>query len=252
MNHAEKRLADTAVRLRSLHTAAVYDIMDAMGLPNQCLDLGVKPLDRTMRIAGPAFTIAYAADARVDWEYDNDEVKRLTFFRRMYRGCVVVVSSGGENHAGHWGEMMSFSAQARGAAGVIVDGGIRDGSVHMGMKNWPAFSRYLSPIEARGRTRIRAIEEPIAVTGSLTSHLRIVPGDWMFGDMDGVLAIPAKNVEEVVRRAEDMGGIEHLAREEIRNGADVTMVFEKYGRIEPTRIIDDSLRSPAIAQLQRT
>lgn len=231
MNHAEKRLADTAVRLKQLRTAAVYDIMDAMGLPNQCLDLGIKPLDRGMRIAGPAFTIACAADARVDWEYDNDEVKRFTFFRRMYRGCVVVVSSGGENRAGHWGELMSMSAQSRGAAGVIVDGGVRDGNILLGMTDWPVFTRYLSPIESRGRTRIRAIEEPIAVGGSLTSQVRIVPGDWIFGDMDGVVVIPAKNVEEVVRRAEDMGGIEDLAREEIRNGADVTMVFEKYGRL---------------------
>jgi 4-hydroxy-4-methyl-2-oxoglutarate aldolase len=229
MNHAEKRLADTAVRLKQLYTAAVYDIMDAMGLPNQCLDLGIKPLDRGMRIAGPAFTIACAADARVDWEYDNDEVKRFTFFRRMYRGCVVVVSSGGENRAGHWGELMSMSAQARGAAGVIVDGGVRDGNILLGMQDWPVFTRYLSPIESRGRTRIRAIEEPIAVAGSLTSQVRIVPGDWIFGDMDGVVVIPAKNVEEVARRAEDMGGIEDLARAEIRNGADVTAVFEKYG-----------------------
>lgn len=229
MNHAEKRLADTAVRLKQLYTAAVYDIMDAMGLPNQCLDLAIKPLDRGMRIAGPAFTIACAADARVDWEYDNDEVKRFTFFRRMYRGCVVVVSSGGENRAGHWGELMSMSAQARGAAGVIVDGGVRDGNILLGMQDWPVFTRYLSPIESRGRTRIRAIEEPIAVAGSLTSQVRIVPGDWIFGDMDGVVVIPAKNVEEVARRAEDMGGIEDLARAEIRNGADVTAVFEKYG-----------------------
>ncbi len=229
MNHAEKRLADTAVRLKQLNTAAVYDIMDAMGLPNQCLDLGIKPLDRGMRIAGPAFTIACAADARVDWEYDNDEVKRFTFFRRMYRGCVVVVSSGGENRAGHWSELMSVSAQSRGAAGMIVDGGVRDGNMLLDMPDWPVFTRYLSPIEARGRTRIRAIEEPIAVAGSLTSQVRIVPGDWIFGDMDGVVVIPAKNVEEVVRRAEDMGGIEELARAEIRNGADVTTVFEKYG-----------------------
>lgn len=231
MNHAERRLADMAMRLKLLHTAAVHDIMDAMGLPNQCLDLGIKPLERGMRVAGPAFTIACAADARVDWEYDNDEVKRLTFFRRMYRGCVVVVSSAGENRAGHWGELMSLSAQSRGAAGVIVDGGIRDGSSLIEMQDWPVFTRYLSPIDARGRTRIRAIEEPIAVAGSLTSQVRIVPGDWIFGDMDGVVVIPAKNVEEVVRRAEDMGGVESRAREEIRNGADVTMVFEKYGVI---------------------
>lgn len=231
MNHAEKRVADTATRLKKLYTAAVYDIMDEMGLPNQCLDLGIKPIERTMRIAGPAFTIACAADARLDWEYDNDEVKTFTFFRRMYRGCVVIISSGGERQAGHWGELMSMSSQARGAAGIIVDGGIRDGNILMEMEDWPVFARYLSPIESKGRTRIRAIEEPLAVGGALTSQVRVNPGDWLFGDMDGVVAIPARNVDEVLRKAEDMDGIEDQVRDEIRNGADVTAVFEKYGRL---------------------
>lgn len=231
MNHAEKRLADTAARLRKLYTAAVYDVMDEMGLPNQCLDLAVKPLDRSMRIAGPAFTIACAADTRLDWEYDNDEVKKFTFFRRMYRGCVVLVSSGGERQAGHWGELMSMSSKARGAAGVIIDGGIRDGNMLLGMKDWPVFGRYLSPIESKGRTRIRAIEEPIAVGGALTSQVRVNPGDWLFGDMDGVVVIPAKQVDEVLRKAESIGGIENQVREEIGNGADVTEVFERYGRL---------------------
>lgn len=231
MNHAEKRLADTAERLKRLYTAAVYDIMDEMGLPNQCLDLSIKPLDRGMRIAGPAFTIACAADVRVDWEYENDEVKRFTFFRRMYRGCVVLVSAGGENRAGHWGELMSMSSRARGAVGVVLDGGIRDGNILMEMDGWPVFTRYLSPIESKGRSRIRAIEEPIAVAGSLSSQVRVNPGDWIFGDMDGVLVIPAALVEEVLRRAEEIGSIEDQVREEIRNGADVTEVFERHGRL---------------------
>jgi regulator of RNase E activity RraA len=231
MNHAERRLADTAVRLKRLYTAAVYDIMDEMGLPNQCLDLGIKPLERSMRIAGPAFTIACAADVRVDWEYDNDEVKRFTFFRRMYRGCVVLVSSGGERQAGHWGELMSVSSKARGAAGVIIDGGVRDGNILMDMEDWPVFTRYLSPIESKNRTRIRAIEEPIAVGGSLTSQVRVNPGDWLFGDMDGVVVIPARQVDDVLRKAESIGGIEDQVRAEIKNGADVTEVFEKYGRL---------------------
>jgi regulator of RNase E activity RraA len=126
---------------------------------------------------------------------------------------------------------MSMSSKARGAAGVILDGGIRDGNILMAMGDWPVFTRYLSPIESKGRTRIRAIEEPIAVTGSLSSQVRVNPGDWIFGDMDGVVVIPAKIVDDVLRKAEAMGGVEDQVREEIKNGADVTMVFEKYGRL---------------------
>lgn len=231
MTEAELKLADTAARLKKLYTAAVYDILDEMGLPNQCLDLGIKPLDRNMRLAGPAFTIACSADNRTDTEYDNEEVKKFTFFRRMYKGCVVIVSSGGEDRAGHWGELMTMSSKARGADGVIIDGGIRDGNILMGMDGFPVFSRYLSPIESRKRTRIHTIEGPMAVGGSLTHQVRVNPGDWLFGDMDGVMVIPANVVDEVLLKAEEMGGIEDITREEIKNGADVTSVFEKYGRL---------------------
>ncbi len=232
MERDAAKIADTAARLKRLYTAAAYDIMDEMGLRHQCLDIAIKPLDRTMRIAGPAFTIAGSADPRSDDEYDDlPEGRDLTFFRRMYPGCVVVVAAAGETRSGHWGELMSTAAQARGAAGVVIDGGCRDGNIIMDMPDWPVFTRYLSPIESKLRYRVRAIEKPIAVSGSLTSHVRIDPGDWIFGDMDGVVTIPADRIDEVLEKAERMGALEDIVRDAVRNGADVKDVFDKYGRL---------------------
>lgn len=224
-------IAAKAARFKKLYTAAVYDILDEMGLPNQCMDLGIRALDRSMRIAGPAFTIACTADMRSDEEYDLEEVKTFTFFRRMYPGCVVLIAAAGERNSGHWGELMSTGSKGRGATGVVVDGGIRDGNILMGMEEWPVFTRYLSPIESRKRTRISGIEVPIAVTGTLTAQIRVDPGDWIFGDMDGVIVIPADKVEAVLARAEEIMGIENRSRNEIRAGGDVADVYAKYGRL---------------------
>lgn len=231
MDEHAREIAGKAERFKKLYTAAVYDIMDEMGLPNQCMDLGIRALDRSMRVAGPVFTVAVTADMRTDAEYDLEEVKTFTFFRRMYPGCVVLISAAGERNAGHWGELMSTASKSRGATGVVVDGGIRDGNILMGMEDWPVFTRYLSPIESRGRTRISGIEVPIAVTGTLTAQIRVNPGDWLFGDMDGVVVIPAEKVDIVLARAEEMTTIENRSRNEIRAGGDVADIYAKYGRL---------------------
>ncbi len=128
-------IADKAARFKKLYTAAVYDILDEMGLPNQCIDLGIRALDRSMRIAGPAFTVKVSADVRTDEEYDIEEVKTFTFFRKMYPGCVVLIAAAGERHSGHWGELMSTGSKSRGATGIVVDGGIRDGNILINMED---------------------------------------------------------------------------------------------------------------------
>lgn len=231
MARTQAEIGDLSARLRKLYTAAVYDILDEMGLPSQCMDLGIKPLDRGMRIAGPAFTIAATNDPRTDAEYDLEEIRTFRFFRRMYKGCVVLVATAGDRQCGHWGELMSVSSRARGATGVIIDGGIRDGNILMGMENWPVFTRYLSPIESRLRTRISGVEVPVSVTGTLSAHIRVDPGDWIFGDMDGALVIPDRHLDEVLARAEEISGMENRTRQEIMDGADVADVFENYGRL---------------------
>lgn len=225
-------IAEISGRLKRLYTAAVSDILEEMGLPYQCLDLAIKPLDRMMQVAGPAFTVAAGPEMRPRSELPpHPKLDDFGMYQHIYPGCVPVVASAGEHQSGIWGELMSNASRARGATGIVIDGGIRDGRLLFEIESWAVFSRYTSPIESLGRARVRDIEAPIAMTGTLTSQVRVDPGDWVFGDMDGVLVIPSDALAEVLTRAEEAKEIESLARAEVQAGVPVSEVYKKYGRL---------------------
>jgi 4-hydroxy-4-methyl-2-oxoglutarate aldolase len=225
-------VARTAKRLEALYTAVVYDVMDEMGLPHQCLDLAIAPLDRSMQVAGPAYTVMAGPDMRERSEMPpNSKLADFGVFTQMYEGCVVVVAAAGERQSGIWGELMSNASRARGATGVVIDGGIRDGRLVREIDGLGVFARYTSPIESLRRSRIHDIEVPISMTGSLTSQVRVNPGDWIFGDEDGVLVIPAGALEEVLAKSEEAKDVEDKVRNEVQAGVPVIDVYNKYGRL---------------------
>lgn len=69
------------------------------------------------------------------------------------------------------------------------------------------------------------------MTGTLTSQVRVNPGDWLFGDMDGVLVIPQEALFDILTRAEEAAAIESRSREEVQAGVPVGEVYAKYGRL---------------------
>ena len=225
-------IEETAARLKKLCSALLYDIMDEEGLPNQCLDLGIAALDRGMIVAGPAYTVAAGPDMREPDEMPpNPKLENWGVFNGIYPGCVPVVAAAGERQSGIWGELMSNASKARGAAGIVIDGGIRDGRLLLEIPDWPVFARYLSPIESLRRSRIRDLEVPISMTGTLTSQVRVNPGDWVFGDWDGVLVIPRDALYGVLAKAEEAAAIESKTRAEVQAGVPVSEVYAKYGRL---------------------
>lgn len=225
-------IRETAARLKRLYTACVYDVMDEMGLPNQCLDLGIKSFDADAQIAGPAYTVMAGPDMRSKDEMpSNPKLDRFGVFERIYEGCAVVVAAAGERQSGVWGELMSNASRVKGATGIVIDGGIRDGRLLREIEGWSVFARYTSPIESLGRSRIHDLEVPIAMTGTLTSQVRVNPGDWVFGDMDGVLVIPRDALDEVLAKSEEAKEIEDKVRADVRRGVPVADVYDTYGRL---------------------
>jgi regulator of RNase E activity RraA len=222
-------LGEMVERYKKLYAALVYDVLELMGFPNQTLSLDIKPLTNNMVVAGLAYTFIGIRES----EKETDEERERTFERMsgIYKNSVIVIDSEKDNQCGHWGELLSTAAQAKGANGIVIDGGIRDGQLLLKMKNWPVFVRYTSPIESNGRWKIKAYQVPISITGTTTNTVTVRPGDWVFGDMDAVLIIPMEISEKVLIKAEEMNITEQKVRTDLGSGKTFKEVWRKYQRL---------------------
>jgi 4-hydroxy-4-methyl-2-oxoglutarate aldolase len=165
------------------------------------LPAAIKPVAPTMTVCGPALTVHSPAG-------DNLWLHRALAVARP--GDVMVVTVSGGFEYGYWGEIMATMAQARGLAGLVIDGGVRDGRL-LAQMGWPTFSRGLA-IRGTGKDTgaIGWIGAPILV-GDVT----VQPGDLVFGDVDGIVVLPRERAAAIVeqglrREADEAGKIERL------------------------------------------
>jgi 4-hydroxy-4-methyl-2-oxoglutarate aldolase len=217
-------------RFLKSQSADIYDVLDQMGFPNQCMDINIAPLRDDMKVCGPAFTVWGMRESRYDENLQRPDFDNYAMFNKMYQGCVVVMNSEKDDVVGHWGEMMSYGARNCGAVGAVIDGGTRDKMSILNIKNWACFARYTSPVESKKRWRPKELQVPIIVTGTLTKHLTVNPGDWIFGDVDGIIVIPKEICIEVLNNVEDLSNREELSREDLAKGEKLQDVFLKYRR----------------------
>lgn len=217
-------MLDAIGRFKKLYTGLVYDIMDGLGLPQQTLATDMRPLRDDMIVAGPAFTVQGINDPNGDPDLRS---RRIKMFGDMRLPCVDVRDCGFDTRVAHYGEMNAVLGRAKGVVGAVIDGGIRDSGLLLKM-NFPCFRRYHSPVEALQRWSYYRWQQPIALRGSMSATVIVRPGDFIFGDIDGVLVIPIERLEEVLRLSEEHAAVENSARAEF---ADPTKDAEEvYGR----------------------
>lgn len=211
-----------AERYKRLYTGAIADMLDKNGYRDQVLPFSITPFTKADRVAGPAFTgQGYpCADPA-----NNDTQTRLDMLESITPGTVSVWSCGGSTECAHWGEIMSTAARQRGCHGAVIDGGVRDVDFINAM-NYPVFARFKSPASSIGRWDIREYQVTIKI-GKVVIH----PGDFVFGDTDGVVIIPKEITLSVLEAAEDIFRREAGMREELRNGVSVKDAFGKYGSL---------------------
>lgn len=209
-----------ATRFKALYTPAVCDVLDSYGLRHQFLDPAIMPLDEENKIAGPAFTIVGRPDANLD----TSQRMGPRIIDSFEPHVVAVYETNGEQHTGVWGELWSAGAQRRGCVGAVVDGGIRDTALIRRI-GFPIFYRFRSPGDAVGRFNIVDHQVPVSIGG-----VRISPGDYVFGDQDGVVVIPRDLMLEVLEKAEKVKSTEDDIRVAIGEGGRLIDLYKKHGR----------------------
>lgn len=112
-------------------------------------------------------------------------------------GDVLVVTADGFLEAGIWGEIATVAAQVRGVRGLVTDGAVRDTEM-IAQMGFPIFSRGLS-IKGTTKRQKGDLNKPIVVAGAL-----VHPGDYVVGDADGVVVVPAGEVDAAIAKANEI------------------------------------------------
>ncbi|MGO4384926.1 methyltransferase [Specibacter sp. RAF43] len=179
-------------RLAALPTANIGDAMERLNV----VDGAIHPVWPGARLAGRAFTLYVAGG-------DNKGIHEAMDSLRA--GDVLVINGQGVTHRALIGELIAGRAAARGVAGFVIDGAVRD-VVDLAEMKFPVFARGTS---AAGpyRNGPARIGVPVAIGGVVVRS-----GDFVIADADGVVVVPAEEAEAVAERAEAKHAIEAAQR----------------------------------------
>ncbi|MGI8991235.1 MAG: RraA family protein [Bryobacteraceae bacterium] len=203
------------------YTGAISDILDELGYPNQVLPHEIQSIAPGQTLAGRALTVT--GEPAANLERDEYFLPFLNMLGAIQPGDVVI-SQPNDNTVSHFGELSCETAKHRGARGAVLDGGIRDIDYILRLE-FPIFARYRTPRDIVGRWRLNAYNVPIRI--GLT---QINPGDYILGDRDGVVAIPAGIAEQAIAKAEEVVHTENTVRKRILEGMHPAEAYRQYGR----------------------
>ncbi len=199
-------------------SATVYEASGRKG----SIDPAIKPIAKGMKICGPAITVECKA---------NDNLMLHKAIQVAKPGDVIISTTQAFYNAGYFGGLMAGSAVARGIAGLVIDGGIRDSEeiIEMG---FPIFSRQIC-IRGTVKAQLGSVNKPIIFGGEIVN-----PGDLVLGDDDGLVIVPRERMEEVLEASQKRVQKEIEKAEILGTGTPgvivnkLDAVFERLGLIE--------------------
>lgn len=217
-----------AERYGKLYAGVVHDAMafDLRVKGNFMIAKSVKPCWKFDDVVfGPAFTCK--GERVLDPSHIDDTV-RIRMFQKFYDGCVQVISSGGYRGVAEFGDISGKIARKFGAVGAVVDAPARDVKL-IERDGFRLFSDGAQCTDAYGKWQITEFEVPIAMPG-IHGTVEVFPGDFIFGDPDGVLVIPKGMAGDVLELAEKRLESEEIVRREICRTDDIQELYDRVGR----------------------
>ncbi len=203
----------------SLRTSLLSDALDHAGRRRQCLAPDIVPLSGG-RLEGRAFPFVLE---RVDAPSDPPYRGLLRALDAVPAGAVVVIPGGRAKDAALFGELMATACMARGAAGAVCEGYVRD-LPEVRASGFALFGCGTVPYDIDGRFEVIAHGEPVEIDGVL-----VEPGALVVADEDGVVVVPPEVEGEVIGAAREKESRESEFRAAVAAGMPAAEAYERFG-----------------------
>lgn len=199
--------------------AALSGQLRKRGLNNVTID-GVRPSRSGTKLVGVATTLRFVP-LREDLfaSHGGGQNAQKRAFDSVREGEVIVIEARGETGSGTLGDILALRALARGAAGIITDGGVRDIEAVSAI-DIPVFSRGGHPA-VLGRKHVPWDVDITIACGGTT----VQPGDILVGDADGVIVLPAALAREVAEAAREQEDEDAWIAEQVSAGHPLDGLF---------------------------
>jgi regulator of RNase E activity RraA len=171
----------------TLSTAEISDALDALRLPGSAL--GIRHIAGAKKIMGPAFTVRFVPISHSEPGTVGD------FIDDVPAGAVVVIDNGGRLDCTVWGGILSQVAAKRGVGGTVVHGTCRD-IAEAEQAGYPLYANASFMRTGKDRVQVEQINGPVSL-----GDVRVMPGDIICADADGVVVVPADRAEAVFAKA---------------------------------------------------